>query len=115
MKLCVCGGRNYRDKTEAWRILDEMHRRIPLTAIITGGARGADHLAELWALENQVPRMIFHADWDTYGSAAGPIRNEKMLTNARPDLLLCFPGGTGTADCRKWAKKLAIPVCMVRT
>jgi len=114
MKLCVCGGRDYRDKAELWKILDEMHKRQRITAIITGGAEGADHLAELWALENRIPRMTFYADWDTYGKAAGSIRNEKMLKNSNPDLVLAFPGGKGTADCRDWAKRLSIPVWMLR-
>ena len=46
------------------------------------------------------------ADWAKYGPVAGPIRNQDMLDLHRPKMVIAFPGGKGTADMVKRAKKL---------
>ena len=43
--------------------------------IVTGGARGADVLAEKYAKENGMALRLFPAEWDRYGRKAGYIRN----------------------------------------
>ncbi len=55
--------------------------------------------------------VVFKADWDTHGKAAGPIRNREML-DRRPDLLLAFWNGRspGTKDCINQAVKMKIPI-----
>lgn len=45
-----------------------------------------------------------------YGKSAGPIRNQTMLDDGKPDLVLAFPGGRGTADMVAKAEKHGIPV-----
>jgi hypothetical protein len=52
---------------------------------------------------NYVPVIEFPANWKVYGRAAGPIRNMKMLLEGKPDLVVAFPGGIGTADMVKKA------------
>jgi hypothetical protein len=37
------------------------------------------------------------ADGKKHGRAAGPIRNQKM-PEEKPELVVAFPGGRGTAD-----------------
>lgn len=51
------------------------HTRI---AIVSGGARGIDSLAKRYAHEKAYEYYEFPADWDRFGKAAGPIRNEEM-------------------------------------
>ena len=51
--------------------------------IISGGAKGADHLGEEWAKRNGVEVVRMPADWDQYGKSAGPIRNAEMLKYAQ--------------------------------
>lgn len=83
--------------------------------IVHGGAQGADGVAENWAKLNNVPTSVHKADWDTYGRAAGPIRNSEML-EAHPDidLGLFFPSGLsrksspGTYDMLDKAKAVGI-------
>jgi len=44
--------------------------------ICSGGCeQGADNFAERFARKYGIPIVIFHADWDKHGKAAGPIRN----------------------------------------
>jgi len=47
----------------------------------------------------------YPADWETYGRAAGPIRNQKMLDSEQINLCVAFPGGAGTADMVARCKK----------
>lgn len=98
MRVIVCGGRNYNDVREVDAALDPLlarHGKDGLT-IVTGGASGADSLAYMWACEHGVRFERFPADW-RQGKKAGPIRNQQML-DAGADLVVAFPGGSGTAD-----------------
>lgn len=46
---------------------------------------------------NGVPLVTYPALWKQ-GKKAGPIRNAFMLKDSRPDVLVKFPGGAGTAN-----------------
>lgn len=46
--------------------------------IVSGGAKGADSLAERYAKEMHFPLIVFPAEWDKYGKSAGYKRNELM-------------------------------------
>jgi hypothetical protein len=104
IRVLVCGGRHYRDNGAVFGRLNILHADKGIAVIIHGSATGADALAEKWAVANDVPIMALKADWNAYGRAAGPIRNRKMLTEGRPDLVLAFPGGDGTADMVRQAE-----------
>lgn len=106
MKILVTGGRHYADREHVFDALD----RLKPTEIAQGGATGADRLARIYARQNNVPCRTWRADWKQYGRAAGPIRNEQMLLDFDPDLVLAFPGGTGTAGMVKIAKRARTPV-----
>jgi len=56
--------------------------------IVSGGARGADKLAEKLAGELNINTLIFNADWETYGKKAGYLRNQQIIEKA--DLVLAF-------------------------
>jgi predicted Rossmann-fold nucleotide-binding protein len=107
MKVLVCGGRDFADRPFLYTILNAVHTSEPtrpITLIINGGAKGADQMASQWALEHGVPKVVEHAQWDQLGYKAGPIRNQKMLDEHKPDMVIAFPGGTGTADMVRRAK-----------
>ena len=78
--------------------------------IIHGAAMGADRWAVVWAARVNVPVKRFRANWDRYGKSAGPRRNQKMLDEGKPDLVIAFPGGSGTADMVDRARTAGIPV-----
>lgn len=98
MKVLVCGGRDYADYAHVKAVLDEIHAKTPLSCVIHGAARGADFLADRWSNERGMDTRVFPANWRAYGPAAGPRRNETMLKEGKPDLVVAFPGGRGTAD-----------------
>lgn len=109
MKVLVCGGRDYADKLALWCVLDGLGPP-EVSAIISGMARGADSFAAEWAERFGFALLKFPADWEAHGRAAGPIRNQRMLDEGKPDLVVAFPGGRGTADMVGRAKKAGIPV-----
>lgn len=94
MRVLVCGGRDYADRLAVYRALDELGPDF----VIEGGATGADRFASDWADDNGVGRTRYDADFRQFGSAAGHFRNKMMLRAGRPDLVMAFPGGRGTAD-----------------
>lgn len=110
MRVLVCGGRDYDDAVTVDRVLDRVHSRRPITCVIHGGARGADSLAGAWAKRRGVRVEEYPADWKRYGRAAGMIRNAEMLRAGRPDRVVAFPGGRGTAGMKRLARTAGVPV-----
>jgi hypothetical protein len=109
-RVLVCGGRDYSDADWLFGVLDHYHRAGAFECIIQGCARGADTLAGEWADARGVPVLPFPADWKRDGNAAGPIRNAQMLREGRPSFVVAFPGGNGTDDMKRQAKRAGVPV-----
>ena len=111
MKVIICGGRTFSDMA---KMVDELHQFQsvygPITHVIAGGAPGADRLADKWAMERNIPRTITPADWDKHGTAAGPMRNVRMLKEGKPQWVIAFPGTAGTRHMVKIARKAKISV-----
>ena len=108
-RVCVTGGRDWQDKRYVWRCLNEFERdHGEIIELGEGEATGVDTFARKWAEAAGVPVKPYPADWDRYGDAAGSIRNAEMLGDFLPDYLLVFPGGTGTTDCTRKARKMGI-------
>lgn len=114
MRVLVCGGRNFDDADFVWERLDFWHEFWGIDLIIHGGAKGADLLAEKWAISHDITHISFKPGWSQYGPAAGPLRNKKMLDEGRPDMVLAFPGGRGTADMVYQAHDAGLPVVILK-
>lgn len=108
MKLLVCGGRDYDDRSLLYSTLDAAVQYAGCTEIICGydprskRYQGADQLAYEWALETETPCKTFPADWKQFGHWAGPRRNTQMADD-KPDEAIGFPRkdgrwGPGTID-----------------
>jgi hypothetical protein len=110
MRLLVCGGRRFSDRTLLNQTLDALQKTEIIDVLIEGNATGADRLAGCWARTRQIDNLKFPADWAKHGRAAGPIRNQKMLTEGRPDLVIAFAGGKGTSDIVKRARAAGVIV-----
>jgi len=121
MKILVCGGRQFKD----WRLLfDTLNHEYIVWEVslksfpkekfilIHGDAPGADTLADVWAASSfhEIIIEAYPADWKTYGRGAGHIRNREMLDKGKPDLVVAFPGTTGTANMVSIAKTAGVEV-----
>lgn len=111
MKLIIAGSRSlssamYVDLID-FLIIDY---GLKPTEIVSGCAKGIDTLGEIWALENSIPIKKFPADWNTFGKAAGPKRNQQMADYADALLVIYLPGSVGSMDMlgRARANKLKV-------
>lgn len=105
MRVLVAGGRDYQDFDQVCATLNQQGK---VTTIISGCARGADTLGEKWAVLHGVPVERYPALWDVHGRAAGHIRNQLMLDDGAPDLVIVFPGGKGSESMVKKARKAGV-------
>jgi len=118
MKVLVCGGRDFYH----WGILSAAMEtyigkfRGPNKdiTIIQGGAKGADFLSKAYADYVGWGCEEYPADWKQHGKAAGGIRNQQMLDEGKPDLVVALKGGIGTADMVRRAKKAGVEVKEVK-
>jgi len=122
-RYLVCGSRKFGlNKEEANFIYETLYKLIPTdgflplpgTVIITGKATGVDTVAGHWAVGHLTDLMEYPADWERYGKAAGFIRNQQMLDDGHPDCVIAFPGGRGTADMVRKARKAGVEVIEVK-
>ena len=126
MKVLVCGGRWYgwtvdfntkkviRNIEEYDKFNDTMNELLSQDLrLISGHASGADSLAEEWAFRHSIPIYVFPARWTGTDKLAGFKRNQQMLDEGKPDVVLAFPGGKGTADMITRARKANIEVIEV--
>lgn len=109
MKLIIAGGRNILYDYEAiHEVL--IQAEIEPTIIISGGAAGIDKSGEQYAQEFDLDCLVFDADWELHGRAAGPIRNRKMA-EAGDALLLIWDGKSrGSSSMKKEMERLKKPI-----
>ena len=119
MRILVCGDRNWTDYAMIRNELAAFNttENRPIT-VIDGVARGADFLGHEAALGLGYGSIRFPAKWAMYGRGAGHIRNQQMLDEGHPDLVLAFHDdlahSKGTAHMVRIARKAGIPVRVVR-
>lgn len=119
MRILVCGSRNWGNETAVRETLDlelAILKDGPMSmVIIEGGAKGADSFAAKWAKERAeigVVHKCFPANWDRYGKRAGFMRNQQMLDEGKPDLVIAFWDGKsrGTAMMIDLARQAGVMV-----
>ena len=109
MRVLVYGGRDYNNQDQMNGVLDKFHEEYKFTKMINGGQLsrsgeeifGADWQASVWANKNRIPVFFFCANWRFDEKSAGPIRNQRMMVEGKPEIGIEFPGGKGTKDMRK--------------
>lgn len=102
MKIAVIGSRTFTN----YELLSSVLNKLEIDLIVSGGAKGADHLAEQWANEKQIKTLIFKPDWNTHGRKAGFMRNLQIIDSC--DSVVAFWDGEskGTKHSLDYAKKI---------
>ena len=112
MKLAIVGS---RDMTDMELMIDWINLTVmvfgPIECIISGGARGADTLAERYARMHGIKFIPFRPDWKKYGrKRAGLLRNHDIVGAATHVLAFPSPNGSGTQHSMSLAKKQKKPL-----
>lgn len=129
MRLLVCGSRDFENQQVVWNSISTIITSGAISngeydlkdwTIIEGGASGADALAAKYGGYMDVNVETYPADWNAHGKAAGPIRNQQMLDEGKPDKVLAFINkplveSRGTKHMVEIAEKAGLPVIIVET
>lgn len=114
MRVLICGDRNWNDKESIGKTIDSLEKKP--TTIIHGGAKGADSLGAECASERGIPIIKFPAEWTKYGKSAGYVRNQQMLHEGKPNLVIAFNdniiNSKGTKMMMELARKSNITVLL---
>ena len=112
----VCGGRDFVDQEMFDSAMSDLLalKGCP-RKIVHGGARGADAMAGEWAARHGLEIAAVPADWQRHGYIAGSIRNQRMLAEHSPHLVVAFPGGRGTANMVQKARAAGVDVAEIKT
>lgn len=110
MVLAIVGSRKWSDSATLYAEADKLQP----TAIVSGGAVGADFIAEKYAADRGLPLTVFAPDLDKYGSpAAFHIRN-RQIAELADVVLACLDGPSrGTQSTINAAKKLGRRVIII--
>ena len=90
ISLAIVGGRDFTDYALLKKTVDKIREEYEITRIVSGGARGADSLAERYAQENDIPILVLKPDWSK-GRGAGLARNKDIVEQS--DFVLAFWDG----------------------
>lgn len=89
-RVLIFGSRDWQDAEAIYTVLNGYRADDLGVTVIQGGGRGADSIAKRWAQINAEEYLTFPADWDRYGRAAGPLRNQQQLKEGKPELAWGF-------------------------
>lgn len=113
MNLGIVGSRTFNDYEKFLDAVNLLGEATNIDKIVSGGAKGADSLAERYADYWMIPKEIFKPDWKKYGKAAGFLRNTDIVANS--DVILAFWDGKsrGTKDTIDKAARMKRPTLII--
>ncbi len=121
-RILIVGSRSLRHyelvRQTIGRFLIQQNVPNEAVEIVSGGASGADALAEEFAKRNHLGLTVFAADWEKHGKSAGFIRNEEMHRYiAETPNRACFAfwdgSSSGTAHSFSLAEKYKNPLQII--
>lgn len=128
MNVAVIGSRAFNNRDYVFRVLDRLRKTYGDITVISGGATGADTLAEQWAKQRGLRPIVFPAKWDDlshpdalvrvnkkgrkYDARAGMRRNKDIINLAHMVIAFMDPDSPtpGTSNSISLAKAKGVPV-----
>ena len=99
MRLLIVGSRSIREFDLSKYVSPETD------LIISGGASGIDQIAEAFADQNRISKLILRPSYDRYGKAAPIRRNEQMVDLADSVLVIWDGSSRGTRHTAEYARR----------
>ena len=108
--IAVIGSRGFSD----YFLLKQALDKEEIAKVVSGGAKGADSLAALYARENDIDLQEFLPDYKKHGRGAPLVRN-KLIVDAS-DMVIAFWDGKsrGTKYTMDYAEKQGKEVKVVK-
>lgn len=117
--VLITGDRNFPVTSSAIKTIVNQCKTLGLTIVHGDCPTGADNIGSKLCDELKVPQKKYPPDWDKYGNAAGPIRNQKMIDNEKPVVCYAFHDtitlSKGTKDTVNRVLKAKIPVFVIKS
>jgi hypothetical protein len=115
LRVLICGDRKWNN----FKLIEDFILSLPKdTVIIEGDCRGADKISGFLARKHGLEVIPFPAKWEEYGLRAGPIRNQQMLDEGKPDLVVAFHNNLkdskGTKDMVNKAIVFGVQVRLIK-
>lgn len=110
MKLIIAGTRTLNFGAANIRKVIDQQLIPPPTEIVSGCASGIDSDGISFGIVNNLKITRFKPDWDTYGKAAGPIRNRQMAEYADALLLIWDGKSRGSMSMKQEMTTLGKPI-----
>lgn len=104
-RVVVAGTREIDDYDFLCAKLDRLLSRLTDIEIVSGGARGPDTMGERYAVERGLRLRRMPAYWDSFGKAAGGIRNRRMSWYGTHLIALWDQKSTGTLNMIESARQ----------
>ena len=111
MKVVVCGSRTIGNRYAVYSAIEDSG--FTVSEIVHGDASGPDSIAGGWARSRGIPVKIYHADWESYGRAAGPKRNMEMAEYCDAVVAVWDGKSRGTKNMIYQAEQVNKPVHIV--
>ena len=109
VRVLICGSREWGNLHYIYNFIKSLPEDV---VIIEGECSGADLAAKQAAIIYGYEFEPYPADWTKYGKKAGPIRNQQMLDEGKPDIVVGFHeninASKGTKDMFNKAKKAGL-------
>lgn len=109
-RVAIVGSRDFPDLERVRRYV----RSLPPGTVVVSGTepiaehkdkqRGVDRTAIWEARKRGLQTVVFKADWQHYGNAAGPLRNDPLVHFCTRVVGFWVYGSRGTADALRWAR-----------
>ncbi|MGD9726562.1 MAG: DUF2493 domain-containing protein [Nitrospira sp.] len=107
-RVAIVGSRSWTN----WQIVrDYVYSLNPDDVVVSGGARGVDEWAEIYARERGLDTLIFYPDYAQYGSKLAPLVRNTEIASACDRMVAFWDGvSNGTNDAVAKTRRLGKPV-----
>jgi len=113
MRVLICAGRHYADTRHCRQVLEAFQRLHEVRVLIHGGNQFLGSEIEVWARELGADIVRYPPNWQLHGKLAESLRNNFMLKDSRPDIVIALPGGEDTEELVNRSKAAGIPTLSV--
>lgn len=107
--VAVVGSRTFSDYEQ----LETELNKIKIDEIVSGGAAGADTLADIYSRKYGIKMTVFLPDYDRYGRSA-PFKRNTQIVESCTEVVAFWDGlSRGTSDTIRKARSMGKPVTII--